>query len=144
MGLRQEFGCMFQVFGLCHSLQLIQWEEVYVIVDCTLHHTFLRKDGQHFIRTRTNGCMEYLARRLRQFLHPFPHLCELNPCLTGLMIVEGCHFSRQSGRSRSNPSLTGSALASPNDQVVICTILGVQVSSKAKHWSTTFRAQNCP
>ncbi len=28
VGLRQEFGCMFQVFGLCHSLQLIQWEEV--------------------------------------------------------------------------------------------------------------------
>ncbi len=32
----------------------------------------------------------------------------------------------------------GSALASPNDQVVICTMLGVQVSSKAKHWSITF------
>ncbi len=28
VGLRQELGCMFPVFGLCHSLQLIQWEEV--------------------------------------------------------------------------------------------------------------------
>ncbi len=117
-----------------------------MIVDCALDHTFLRKDGPHFIRTRSDGCMEYLAcarkgRRLRRFLHPFPHLCELNPCLTGLMIVEGSHFSHQSGRSRCNPSPAGSALASLNDQVVICTMLGVQASSKAKHWSTTFRAQ---
>ncbi len=117
-----------------------------MIVDCALDHTFLWKDGQHFIRTRSDGCTDYLARirkgrRLRRFLHPFPHLCELNPCLTGLMIVEGSHFSHQSGRSRRNPSPAGSARASPNDQVVICTMLGVQVSSKAKHWSTTFRAQ---
>ncbi len=28
VGLRQEFDCMFQVFGLCSSFQPIQWEEV--------------------------------------------------------------------------------------------------------------------
>ncbi len=117
-----------------------------MIVDCALDHTFFRKDGQHFIRTRSDGCMEYLARtckgrRLRRFLHPLNHFCELNPCLTGLMIVEGSHFSHQSGKSRCNPSPVGSALTSPNDLVVIFTMLGVQVSSKAKHWSTTFRAQ---
>ncbi len=125
---------------------MIRTRKCLVIVDCALNHTFLRKDGQHFIRKRTDGCMEYLARtrkgrRLHRFLHPFPHLCELNPCLTGLVIVEGSHFSHQSGRSRCNPSPAGSALASPNYQVVIFTKLGLQVSSKAKHWSTTLRAQ---
>ncbi len=33
-----------------------------MIVDCALDHTFLRKDGQHFVRTRSDGCMEYLAK----------------------------------------------------------------------------------
>ncbi len=138
VGLRQEVDCMFQVFGPCHSFQLIQWEEV--PCDCWLcvWSHFPSKGWPALHSNKKRWMHGIFGRRLRHFLHRFPNLCELNPCLPGLMVVEESHFT--SGRRRCTPSQAGLSLASPNDQAVICTMLGEQVSSKAKHWSTTFRA----
>ncbi len=66
----------------------------------------------------------------------FPYLCDVNPCLAELVIVEASHYNYQSDRGRCDPSPAGSTRAS--------TMLGVQVSPKARHWFTTFRAYKLP
>ncbi len=103
-----------------------------MIVACALGYTFRREDDKHFIRTRSDGCMVCLGHCQRSKIAPFVlYFC----LLVRARSVSGCPHDR--GGSRCDPS---SACAFPNNQMVTCTMHGVQVYSKARLESTTYRA----